>query len=93
MVRLPTLIMTNAIQVSRQKIAVSGKVFYTEKRRRIDLKKPIRDLIGMTLNPVSYKMELCLSKESIQSRIRQLIDANVMPILFYFEEEDNNEMS
>ena len=85
--------MTSPIKVSKQKIAVEGKVFYTDKRRRIDLKKPIKDLFEVTLNPVSYIMELCLSKEGVISRIKELNSEDIMPVLLYFKEDNSNEMS
>ena len=84
--------MTTILKTANQKIAVQGKVFYTDNRRRIDLKKPIRDLIGATLKPVEYTMEVCLSKESLLNRVKYLIGEGVMPVIFYFK-ESGNEMS
>ena len=74
------------IQTTHQSIVVEGSVFYTEKRRRIDLKKPIRDLFSISTNPVGYKMEVCLCKDSTLARVKELIESDVRPVLLYFEE-------
>lgn len=74
------------IQTSQQAIIVEGNVFYTDKRRRIELKKPIRDLFEVSINPVNYKMEVCLCENSILERVKHLVKKNVRPILLYFEE-------
>jgi hypothetical protein len=81
---------------TNQRITVVGNVFYTDRRRRIDLKKPIRDLIGQTLAQVNYCMEVCLYPEKIPERVVELTRQKIRPVLFYFVEkgkEDENEMS
>ena len=66
-------------------ISVQGKVFYNDRRRRIDLKRPIRDLFeSETLDDVYYIMELCLSKDKVVDRVRELSENNVMPVILYF---------
>lgn len=76
------------IQTTRQAIVVEGNVFYTDKRRRIDLKKPIRDLIQSSNSNVFYKMELCVCPESTILRCKELLDQRVRPVLMYFEEDE-----
>ena len=77
------------IVVQEQKVVVEGSVFYNDSRRRIDLKKPIRDLFNNSKKKVAYKMELCLSSKSTISRVEELIEKNVRPVLLYFEVEEN----
>lgn len=84
--------MTNGIKATEQKIVVEGKVFFTDDRRRIDLKKPIRDLIGSTMSPVSYKMLVCMSPTSITENMQILLKSGIMPVLLYFEREAPDEM-
>ena len=76
------------IPVSDQKVVVEGTVFYNDSRRRIDLKKPIRDLFNNSKRKVVYKMEICLSSDCTVSRVKDLIEKNVRPILLYFEVEE-----
>lgn len=84
--------MTNLIQpklvgVCQQIISVRGSVFYTDKRRRINLKKPVRDLISHIPANVAYHMEICMCPHSLKTRIESLTESNIRPILLYFEEE------
>ena len=65
-------------------ISVRGKVTYNDRKRKIDLKRPIRDLFDSTSINVFYMMELCLSKEKALERVSQLADKNVMPVILYF---------
>ena len=44
-------------------ITVRGKVIYNDRKRKIDLKRPIRDLFDATSVDVFYMMELCLNKK------------------------------
>ena len=74
----------NIIKTAQQIITVDGKVLYNDKRRRIDLKKPIRDLFEGTSMDIFYVMELCLSKEKTLERIRQLNEEEIIPIILYF---------
>lgn len=67
-------------------ISVAGKVFYNDRRRRIDLKKPIRNLFDGN-KPVGYTMELCLSIEQALTRVKELHGKKIMPVLLYFTEE------
>ena len=76
------------IQTRNQSVIVEGKVFYTDKRRRIDLKKPIRDLFNVGIDPVNYRMELCLCEESTMSRVKELMQSEVRPVLLYFVEDE-----
>ncbi len=67
-------------------ITVKGKIFHDDRRKRIDLKKPIRDLFENAETEVDYVMELCMSKEKLDSRIKELTEKKVMPVLLYFVE-------
>jgi len=67
-------------------ISVAGKVFYNDRRRRIDLKRPIRNLFEGD-KPVGYTMELCLSVEQALARVKELHGKKIMPVLLYFTEE------
>ena len=78
------LIPNKPINTANQIISVSGKVFYNDRRRRIDIKKPIRDLFESTSLDVNYIMELCLSESSMQERIKKLSEHNIVPVLLYF---------
>ena len=76
------------ILTTRQGIKVQGKVFYNDRRRRIDVKKPIRDLFSSNSDAqVRYVMELCLSEEKAVQRVKELSSKSVIPVLMYFTEE------
>ena len=75
------------IQSNSTVIAVSGKVFYNDRRRRIDVKKPIRDLFEQGQNVVGYTMELCLNEEKLLARCKELGTQNVVPVILYFTRE------
>ncbi len=72
------------IITANQTIKTKGKVFYTDRRRRIDLKKPIRDLFEHSNYEVFYVMELCLSKDAILNRVSSLSEKRILPVLLYF---------
>jgi hypothetical protein len=78
---------TKPIPTLRKVIFVGGKVFWTDSRQRIDLKKPIRDLLERN-GQVFYVMELCMCKEKVFERARELIQDGVMPVLLYFTKEE-----
>ena len=78
------------ILTTDQTITVAGKVLYTDQRRRIHIKKPIRDLFENNQNEVGYIMELCLNEDTTMQRIKELQQKNVKPILLYFTESDNS---
>jgi hypothetical protein len=59
---------------------------YSDQRRRIHIKKPIRDLFEKNQNEVGYIMELCLDELAVIRRIKELQQKNVKPILLYFTE-------
>lgn len=80
------MILTRPIQTTNKIITVKGKVFYNDQRRRIDVKKPIRDLFDNGAD-ICYVMELCLSEAKIIQRIKELSDKNVIPVLMYFEQK------
>ena len=73
------------IKTTQRIIKVDGKVLYNDKRRRIDLKKPIRDLFEIESMDIFYVMELCLSKEKTLSRITQLAEEGIIPVILYFQ--------
>jgi hypothetical protein len=64
-------------------ICVKGKVMYNDRRRRIDIKRPVRDLFESN-QEVYYVMELCLSEARLQQRIKELSTGKVMPVILYF---------
>ena len=72
------------IKTTNKVITVRGKVIYNDRKRKIDLKRPIRDLFDSTSVDIFYMMELCLSKEKALERINQLTDKNVLPVILYF---------
>ena len=82
------------VMILDKAITVRGKIFHNDRRKRIDLKKPICDLFENTENEIGYIMELCMSKEKLDQRITELAKKKVMPLLLYFVEgDDNDEMS
>ena len=74
---------TKVIPTAQQMIRVDGKVFYNDRRRRIDVKKPIRDLFENG-DEVGYVMELCLSRNKLNSRVDELAKKGITPVLMYF---------
>ncbi len=70
--------------VTKKIISVNGKVFYNDRRRRIDLKRPIRDMFEGEGMEIFYKMEICLGNKRTIERIKELADKNVTPIIMYF---------
>ena len=82
------------ICVTSQMITVGGHVHYTDKRRRIELKKPVRDLFSHIKGNVSYIMEICLDSDKVQQRVDELKKQNIRPTIIYFleNEETKNEM-
>ena len=80
-----------AIKTSEQIIRVCGKVFYNDRRRRIDIKKPIRDLFEKGISQVSYVMELHLCDIKASERLKQLSEQKVKPVLLYFVSEPEPE--
>lgn len=79
------------IDVLQSVIKVQGKIFHNDGRRRIDIKKPIRDIFeplegGQTT--IVYTMELCLSKKKVIERTKELIEDDVIPVLFYFAKKE-----
>jgi len=78
------------IRTTDRVIRVRGKVFYNDRRRRLDLKRPIRDLFPD--GTVHYVMELCLSKEKTLKRVEELAQDHVTPVLLYFDGGDDDEM-
>ena len=79
------------IQTTDKIISVAGKVFYNDQRRRIDVKKPIRDLFENGSAEIGYVMELCLSETKALERIRELSQRKVVPVILYFTAEGENE--
>ena len=76
------------IQTINKTIKVYGKVFYNDRRRRIEVKTPIRDLFFDDGNSsIGYVMELCFNTERIVQRIKELSGKKIIPILMYFTKE------
>ncbi|MGE0793467.1 MAG: hypothetical protein AB7V77_04800 [Candidatus Woesearchaeota archaeon] len=76
---------TKIIPTEEKSIRVEGKVFYNDRRRRIDVKKPIRDLFENG-GEVGYIMEFCLSRSKLDSRIDELAKKGITPVIMYFIE-------
>jgi hypothetical protein len=72
------------IKTTNKVISVKGKVLYNDRKRKIDLKRPIRDLFDSVSVDVFYTMELCLSKQKVLERVSELSDNNVIPVILYF---------
>ncbi len=85
------LLKTKPIQTADRIISVQGKVFYNDRRRRIDVKKPIRDLFESNTMDIHYIMELCLSENKAHERLRELSKKNIMPVILYFANEGIND--
>jgi hypothetical protein len=84
--------MQTPINIKDVVIAVKGSIFWSDGRRRIDLKKPIRDIIEsseLNQNNTAYVMELCLSKQKMIKRIQELLNEEIIPVLLYFTKEDD----
>jgi len=81
------MMLTKPIQTSNKIIRVQGKVFYNDRRRRIDIKRPIRDLFEGENANIRYIMELCLSEGIALKRVKELSGKNVIPVLMYFIKE------
>jgi len=73
----------NPIQTTNKSIRVEGKVFYNDRRRRIDVKKPIRDLFENG-SEIGYIMEFCLSRDKLDARIDELAKKGITPVIMYF---------
>ena len=84
------LLTTKPIQTSDAIISVRGRVMYNDRRRRIDVKKPIRDLFEENAYNVGYIMELCLSENRLLNRVKELSQKNVLPVILYFEKGEEN---
>ena len=85
--------MEKTINILESAITSQGKIMWNDGRRRIDLKKPIRDLfepLETETRKVNYMMEVCLSKNKILQRANQLVKEGTIPILFYFTKEEND---
>lgn len=72
------------ITISNTKITVKGKVVYNDQRRKIDIKKPIRELIGNGLDEIGYVMELCLDENQKIQRIKELTASGILTVILYF---------
>jgi hypothetical protein len=74
------------IKTRNKIIKVQGKVIYNDSRKRIDIKKPVRDLFEDVEDGVLYTMEVCFSEEIAHQRLEELSKKNVVPIILYFME-------
>ena len=71
-------------------ITLKGKIFWSDGRRRINLKKPIREIfepLETSDKRIVYIMELCFSKEKLIQRAEELLEQETVPVLFYFTKE------
>jgi hypothetical protein len=85
------LVPSKPIITGEKVIVVKGKVFYNDRRRRIDIKRPIRDLFETSDYEVGYVMELCLSEAKVAERLKALTEKKIMPVLLYFEAQKAKE--
>lgn len=72
------------INTKHRIITVNGKVLYNDRKRKIDLKRPIKDLFDTASPDVRYMMELCLSKDVVVRRVEELAEKDVLPVILYF---------
>lgn len=72
------------ITISNKKIIVKGKVVYNDQRRKIDIKKPIRELIGNGLDDIGYVMELYLDENLQIQRLKELTAQGILTVILYF---------
>ena len=82
------MLLPNTIRTKDAMLRVKGKVFYSDRRRRIDLKKPIKELFDSGKYDVSYVMELCLSESRLKERVNKLSEKEIIPVLLYFMREE-----
>ena len=83
--------MPQKIDLLNSVLTVEGRIFWTDGRRRIDLKKPVTDIFQESernQNKIFYKMDLCLNKNKLRERTEELLEKGITPILFYFVEKD-----
>lgn len=86
--------MINKVNILESVFSVQGKIFFNDGRRRIDLKKQIRDMFEPLETEeckMKYLMEFCLSKKKLLERIEELGKKEVLPVLFYFIKENKGE--
>lgn len=83
------------INVLKTNIMVRGKVFHTDGRIRINLKRPIRDMFEPVKedHQILYIMEMTLSKERLMARVQELTKEEIIPILFYFIKKKRRSLS
>jgi hypothetical protein len=79
------------IKTRNKIISVRGKVLYNDRKRKIDLKRPIKDLFDDASMDIFYKMDICLSKESALHRMEELTKKEVMPVILYFFKGGNKD--
>ena len=77
--------MGNPISLLRNGIVVRGKVFDSDSRKRMDLKKPIRDMICWE-NPVEFVMEHYPEIQQLMERMKELSEEGYSVFLMRFEE-------
>jgi len=71
-------------------ILVEGTVLYNDGRRRIDLKRPIVNVLEKLdqKDKVVYAMELYLSKNEFKERIEQALEEGRLPVLLWFKKAE-----
>ena len=71
-------------------ILVEGSVLYNDGRRRIDLKRPIVNVLEKLdqKDKVVYAMELYLSKNEFKERIEQALEEGRLPVLLWFKKAE-----
>lgn len=83
--------MDKAITPIRDSIRVNGVVSWNEGRRRIAIKKPIRDRFNELNNRsenIYYTMELHLDKDALLNRINEHIEQGIFPVLLFFHKKE-----
>ncbi len=87
--------MKRPVKTSDFGIITNGKVMWTDGRRRIDLKSPIKSLLNEVEKEntlISYGMELHFNSFKLHKRIEELIETGVTPVLFYFFQEKDGDI-
>jgi hypothetical protein len=78
---------STTICLSERPIRLTGKVFYNDRRQRIDIKQPLRGMIGGTEKNAKYIMEIILCPKKLEQRVQELNEKKVQTVLLYFEED------
>lgn len=82
------------LKILESAIIVNGNVIWNDGRRRITLKRPLRDIfepLETDDRTLAYAMELYFNNEKIIERVRELFSQGVVPLLLYFSTKNTEE--